>query len=74
MEGDAFGAALLQHFVDRTEAREGPASELTEVRLDDGNGPAKPENSPLIEKRGLGPAEACSDPSAPRPCEKESVM
>ncbi|XP_062408474.1 neutral amino acid transporter B(0)-like [Sardina pilchardus] len=53
VEGDAFGAALLQFFVDRTAAKEDQTGQLTEVRLDDGDGPAKPENSPLIEKRGL---------------------
>ncbi|XP_012732917.2 neutral amino acid transporter B(0) [Fundulus heteroclitus] len=60
VEGDAFGAGLLQFFVDRTSKREGVA-ELSEVRT-------TPEHSPLIDKRGLEGAKA--DPSA----EKESAM
>ncbi|TNN62735.1 Neutral amino acid transporter B(0) [Liparis tanakae] len=51
VEGDAFGAGLLQNFVDRTAKREAAAAasaELTEVRLDG------PEHSPLIDK----PAES----------------
>ncbi|XP_041920260.1 neutral amino acid transporter B(0) [Alosa sapidissima] len=56
VEGDAFGAGLLQYFVDRQADTEAQTGQLTEVRLDD-DGPAKPENSPLIEKRGLPAAE-----------------
>ncbi|XP_076833078.1 neutral amino acid transporter B(0) [Brachyhypopomus gauderio] len=41
VEGDAFGAGLLQHFTDRTNKKEG--EELREVTLD------KPEQSPLLK-------------------------
>jgi len=54
VEGDAFGAGLLQNFVDRTAKREAAAAELTEVRLEGGAAAADPEHSPLIEK----PAES----------------
>ncbi|XP_049431869.1 neutral amino acid transporter B(0) [Epinephelus fuscoguttatus] len=50
VEGDAFGAGLLQHFVDRTSKRD-EGAELSEVRMGDPTLPA-PESSPLIEKRG----------------------
>ncbi|CAL1570498.1 unnamed protein product [Knipowitschia caucasica] len=60
VEGDAFGAGLLQHFVDRTSKNGG--EELDEIRV--GQTDTAPEHSPLIKKRG---AEA-------RPNEKESVM
>lgn len=50
VEGDAFGAGLLQFFVDRTAKKE-EGSELREVKPDPSL-PA-PESSPLIEKRGL---------------------
>ncbi|KAM4589679.1 neutral amino acid transporter B(0) [Fundulus diaphanus] len=60
VEGDAFGAGLLQFFVDKTSKREGVA-ELSEVRT-------TPEHSPLIDKQGSEGAKA--DPSA----EKESAM
>lgn len=73
VEGDAFGAALLQFFVDRNAAKEGQGSELTEVRLGDGDGPAKPEHSPLIEKRGLPDSPPAYAPGA-RPSDMESVM
>lgn len=65
VEGDAFGAGLLQHFVDRTAKAEEAGAELSEVRAEPG---AEPERSPLIQKRGLEVEEG------PRPCEKESVM
>ncbi|XP_071352360.1 neutral amino acid transporter B(0) [Trachinotus anak] len=51
VEGDAFGAGLLQYFVDRTSKQEAGA-ELSEVRLDGYPSAAEPEHSPLIEKRG----------------------
>uniref|UniRef100_A0A672HUE3 Amino acid transporter n=1 Tax=Salarias fasciatus TaxID=181472 RepID=A0A672HUE3_SALFA len=49
VEGDAFGAGLLQHFVDRQAKQEG--TELSEIRLDGDLSPAAPEHSPLIEKK-----------------------
>lgn len=51
VEGDAFGAGLLQHFVDRTSKQE-EGAELTEVRLVEHSSAAAPEHSPLIEKPG----------------------
>uniref|UniRef100_A0A8C7RFX0 Amino acid transporter n=1 Tax=Oncorhynchus mykiss TaxID=8022 RepID=A0A8C7RFX0_ONCMY len=49
VEGDAYGAGLLQWYVDRSDKpREGP--ELSEVKLEDGT-PALPEHSPLIEEK-----------------------
>ncbi|XP_042169896.1 neutral amino acid transporter A-like [Oncorhynchus tshawytscha] len=71
VEGDAYGAGLLQWYVDRSDKpREGP--ELSEVKLEDGT-PALPEHSPLIEEkessRGAG-----DDTAAARGSEKESVM
>ncbi|KAJ3590863.1 hypothetical protein NHX12_008811 [Muraenolepis orangiensis] len=59
VEGDAFGAGLLQHFVDR-QAKNEEAGELSEVRLGDHLAVAPPESSPLMGKRN------CKD--------KESVM
>lgn len=61
VEGDAFGAGLLQHFVDRTSKDGGDT--LNEIRVGDQSA-AAPEHSPLIEKRG---GEATAN-------EKESVM
>ncbi|XP_056612484.1 neutral amino acid transporter B(0) [Triplophysa dalaica] len=46
VEGDAYGAGLLQHFVDRT------ASKNKEPELDDVHVMSKPESSPLMGKRG----------------------
>lgn len=51
VEGDAFGAGLLQHFVDRTSKKE-EGTELTDVRLEGDPSVPAPERSPLIEKRG----------------------
>ncbi|KAA8594325.1 hypothetical protein FQN60_005159 [Etheostoma spectabile] len=51
VEGDAFGAGLLQHFVDRTSKRE-EGAELSEVRLGGDSSAPAPEHSPLIKKRG----------------------
>ncbi|XP_059186634.1 neutral amino acid transporter B(0) [Centropristis striata] len=69
VEGDAFGAGLLQHFVDRTSKRE-EGVELSEVRLDGDSLAPAPEHSPLIEKRGgRDSAEA-----AKKAGEKELVM
>nr|AKS48290.1 neutral amino acid transporter member 5 [Rachycentron canadum] len=50
VEGDAFGAGLLQFFVDRTAKQEG-GTDLSEVRLEGSPSAAEPEHSPLIEKR-----------------------
>uniref|UniRef100_A0A1A7XKJ1 Amino acid transporter n=2 Tax=Iconisemion striatum TaxID=60296 RepID=A0A1A7XKJ1_9TELE len=50
VEGDAFGAGLLQFYVDRNAKHEGEV-ELSEVRM--GSSAAVPEQSPLIDKRGL---------------------
>lgn len=51
VEGDAFGAGLLQYFVDHTSKQE-EGAELSEVRLEGDQSAAAPEHSPLIEKRG----------------------
>lgn len=51
VEGDAFGAGLLQFFVDRSSKQE--ETELSEVRLEGNPSAAEPESSPLIEKRGV---------------------
>ncbi|XP_053728738.1 neutral amino acid transporter B(0) [Synchiropus splendidus] len=51
VEGDAFGAGLLQHYTDRMSKKE-EGTELSEVKLEDGQAAAAaPEHSPLIEKR-----------------------
>uniref|UniRef100_A0A1A8HPH6 Amino acid transporter n=1 Tax=Nothobranchius kuhntae TaxID=321403 RepID=A0A1A8HPH6_NOTKU len=50
VEGDAFGAGLLQFYVDRNAKHEGEV-ELSDVRMD--SSAAIPEQSPLIDKRGL---------------------
>nr|XP_046170281.1 neutral amino acid transporter B(0)-like [Oncorhynchus gorbuscha] len=70
VEGDAFGAGLLQWYVDRS-AKPGEGEELNEVKMEDDT-PAVPEHSPLIgekESRGAGDEKA-----AARGSEKESVM
>ncbi|XP_071399157.1 neutral amino acid transporter B(0) isoform X3 [Centroberyx affinis] len=70
VEGDAFGAGLLQYFVDRTSKPE-EGAELSEVKLEEDPTSAAPEHSPLIEKRG----GKCDAESAATPrSEKESVM
>ncbi|XP_074535020.1 neutral amino acid transporter B(0) [Halichoeres trimaculatus] len=51
VEGDAFGAGLLQFFVDRT-AKQEEGTELNDIRLEGGPSTTAPEHSPLIEKRG----------------------
>lgn len=56
VEGDAFGAGLLQHFVDRTSKKE-EGTELTDVRLEGDPSVPAPEHSPLIEKKGQNDAE-----------------
>ena len=69
MEGDAFGAGLLQSYVDRTESRSS-VPELIQVKSEAPLA-ARPvlteEGSPLL-KRCPGPAGAADT------CEKESVM
>ncbi|XP_036817435.1 neutral amino acid transporter B(0) isoform X1 [Oncorhynchus mykiss] len=70
VEGDAFGAGLLQWYVDRS-AKPEEGEELNEVKMEDDT-PAVPEHSPLIgekESRGAGDEKA-----AARGSEKESVM
>lgn len=62
VEGDAFGAGLLQHFVDRKLKHDGGA-ELSEVRMEGVSSAAAPESSPLIDKQG-----------AKMSSEKESAM
>lgn len=52
VEGDAFGAGLLQFFVDRTAKKE-EGAELSDIRLEGDPSVPAPEHSPLIEKRGL---------------------
>lgn len=51
VEGDAFGAGLLQYFVDRTSKNE-EVTELTDVKLEGDPSVLAPEHSPLIEKQG----------------------
>ncbi|KAM9732552.1 neutral amino acid transporter B(0) [Menidia menidia] len=71
VEGDAYGAGLLQFFVDRTAPGEGGA-ELSEVRLDGELSAAAPEQSPLIEKRGR--RDSADGDRPPYSGEKESAM
>ncbi|TKS81007.1 Neutral amino acid transporter B(0) [Collichthys lucidus] len=52
VEGDAFGAGLLQFFLDRN-AKQEEGAELSEIRLEGDPSVPAPERSPLIEKRGL---------------------
>ncbi|XP_034719879.1 neutral amino acid transporter B(0) [Etheostoma cragini] len=71
VEGDAFGAGLLQYFVDRTSKRE-EGAELSEVRLGGDSAAPAPEHSPLIKKRGgWDGAEGASQALS---TEKESAM
>lgn len=48
VEGDAFGAGLLQHFADRTSTR--TEAQLCEVPLEEVHA-VKPESSLLLSKR-----------------------
>uniref|UniRef100_W5U6H3 Amino acid transporter n=1 Tax=Ictalurus punctatus TaxID=7998 RepID=W5U6H3_ICTPU len=66
VEGDAFGAGLLQHFVDRTHKKE--EVELSEVRLEEAERPMKPEHYSLIENG------AELEIAGPRTAGRESVM
>lgn len=68
VEGDAYGAGLLQYFVDRTSSKE--EAELNKVRVEE-DPASRPESSPLIEKQGN---LALEEVTGPKPCEKESVM
>lgn len=68
MEGDAYGAGLLQYFVDRTSKKEG--AELSMVRVEE-DPASKPESSPLIEKQGNFELE---EVAGPKPCDQESIM
>ncbi len=68
VEGDAYGAGLLQYFVDRTSSKEG--AELKKVRVEE-DPASRPESSPLIEKQGNLELEEFA---GPKPREKESVM
>ncbi|KAI5098699.1 neutral amino acid transporter B(0) [Silurus meridionalis] len=48
VEGDAFGAGLLQHYTDHRSKKE--EVELKEVHLEEVGHPVKPEGLPLLEK------------------------
>ncbi|XP_053123797.1 neutral amino acid transporter B(0) isoform X2 [Hemicordylus capensis] len=70
VEGDAFGAGLLQVYSEKTMGK-AEAEELMEIKTDGleaGKGAAAEEGSPLIKRDGPGLLEGLS------PCEKESVM
>ncbi|XP_041730421.1 neutral amino acid transporter B(0) [Coregonus clupeaformis] len=70
VEGDAFGAGLLQWYVDRSDKpKEG--AELSEVKMENDT-PAMPEHLPLIEeKKNMGAAD---EKAAAHISEKESFM
>ncbi|XP_078102289.1 neutral amino acid transporter B(0) [Sander vitreus] len=70
VEGDAFGAGLLQYFVDRT-AKQEEGAELSEVRLGGDSSAPAPEHSPLIKKRGGWDGAEGAKPAL---SEKESAM
>ncbi|XP_073673722.1 neutral amino acid transporter B(0) [Garra rufa] len=69
VEGDAYGAGLLQFFVDRTSRKE--EAELKKVRVEEEAPASRPESSPLISKQQNLEME---EVPGPKPCEKESVM
>ncbi|KAK2881384.1 hypothetical protein Q8A67_018652 [Cirrhinus molitorella] len=69
VEGDAYGAGLLQFFVDRTSSKEGV--ELNKVQVENEDTASRPESSPLISKRGNLEME---EVARAKPSEKESVM
>ncbi|KAM4566834.1 neutral amino acid transporter B(0) [Odontesthes bonariensis] len=71
VEGDAFGAGLLQFFVDRS-AKHERGAELSEIRLDGDLSAAAPEHSPLIEKRGR--RDSAEGDKIVLSSEKESAM
>uniref|UniRef100_A0A8D0GEM5 Amino acid transporter n=1 Tax=Sphenodon punctatus TaxID=8508 RepID=A0A8D0GEM5_SPHPU len=70
VEGDAFGAGLLQAYTDK-QAGKAEAEELMEIKID-ARGPGKAageeEGSPLIKRDGA------ATPQSIGRCEKESVM
>lgn len=69
VEGDAFGAGLLQNYVDRSELRSS-VPELIQVKSEMPLSPLPApieEGDPLLKRRS-GPAGDAD------PCEKESVM
>lgn len=70
VEGDAFGAGLLQWYVDRS-AKPEEGTELNEVKMEDDT-PAGPEHSPLIGEKAR--RDAGDEKAAARGSEKESVM
>lgn len=69
VEGDAFGAGLLQYFVDRT-ARKEEGADLNEICTEKTSYPA-PEHSPLIDKSG---GRDSAEGARARSGEQESVM
>ncbi|KAM9318502.1 neutral amino acid transporter B(0) isoform 2-T2 [Pholidichthys leucotaenia] len=69
VEGDAFGAGILQFFVDRDAKQKG--TELSEVRVDGDQSAPDPEYSPLIGKQGR---RDCSEGDKMARNEKESAM
>ncbi|KAJ8403700.1 hypothetical protein AAFF_G00345680 [Aldrovandia affinis] len=71
VEGDAFGAGLLQYFVDRT-AKADEGEELREVRLED---PQPPELEDLsLIKKSKEELEEGAVVAAARPSDKESFL
>ncbi|XP_069004219.1 neutral amino acid transporter B(0) [Embiotoca jacksoni] len=71
VEGDAYGAGLLQFFVDRSSKKEDGA-QLSEIRLGEDLSAAAPESSPLMDEQG-GRDSAESSKKA-LSSEKESAM
>ncbi|XP_074873978.1 neutral amino acid transporter B(0) isoform X2 [Carettochelys insculpta] len=70
VEGDAFGAGLLQVYSERTMGNT-EVEELTQIKIDapdSGKGAVEEEGSPLINSDEAVPREAVGS------CEKESVM
>ncbi|RVE64859.1 hypothetical protein OJAV_G00129930 [Oryzias javanicus] len=68
VEGDAFGAGLLQFFVDKS-SKHVEDTELSEIRLDRA---AAPEQSPLIEKRAL--SDSAEGDAAPLSSKTDTAM
>lgn len=70
VEGDAFGAGLLQVYTEKTMGK-AEAEELMEIKTDGleaGKGASVEEGSPLIKRDGPALLEGANS------CEKESVM
>lgn len=65
MEGDAFGAGLLQHYVDKNSNKQ---EELSEVRSEEAENPTEPERCALLNK------QAEVEIAGSRTSEQESVM